>query len=121
MTHRGSKHSVDMNAFTPEIISDTSAPPKGVIVSPAQHALEEIKRQTGIVSRALHDIELMQAETKRLDELQEQYANLAARNSEMVTWLTMIKDALENHDNGELNARQFANEVDAAIKGWEAQ
>jgi hypothetical protein len=110
----------DMNAYVPDP-ADTSAPPQGVMVTPAQKALEEIKRQTGIIARTLQEIDLDQVDVRRLADLNEKYTELAAQNTEMGMWLDMIKTALANHDKGELSPRQFANEVDAAIKGWEGK
>lgn len=110
----------DMNAYVPDP-ADTSAPPKGVMVSPAQKALEEIKRQTGVISRALQEAELAEAEGKRLEDLNERYTELALQNNDLTEWLGLIKAALEKHDRGDLSSRQFANEVEAAIKGWEGK
>lgn len=111
---------IDMNAYRPEP-EDTSAPPKGAVESPAQRAVEEIGRHTGVLRRFLAELELQQADEERYLKLQEQNAGLVQQISDTRVWLDMIKTALVSHDNGELSARQFANEVDAAIKGWEGR
>lgn len=101
--------------------SDTSAPPRGVLVSPEKRALEDIKRQVGILDRFLHDLDLQRADEERYEELNQRYTELVTRSIEIGEWLNLIKAALEHHDRGELSPRQFANEVDAAIKGWEGR
>jgi hypothetical protein len=108
----------DMNAYEPEPEPVESRP---AISSPGKKALEEIKKQTGVLGRLLLEIEMQQVDHEQHQEVKANYAALAARASEMETWLGMIKTALQNHDSGELSSRQFANEVDAAIKGWEGK
>jgi hypothetical protein len=113
----------DMNGHTSD-----PAIPQAALASPTKRAIEQIKKQVGVLEHFLHEQDLKQAEEDRFADLQQQYMEqvqknerLAQSNSDLGQWLVMIRTALKSHDDGELSARQFANEVDAAIKGWEGK
>lgn len=110
------KRLADMNAYVPDPPEVT----KSEHASPAKRACEEIRRHTGVLERFLGQVELMEADQERYDKLNEKNAALVQQIADMSVWMNMIKDALQHHDDGELSSRQFANEIDAAIKGWES-
>lgn len=112
------RSSTMVNDYVPDP-QDTSVPPKGAVVSPAKRAIEDLKRSTGVLERYLHEQELQAVDEERFDRLNEQNAALVQKINDTSQWLGMIKEALGHYDEGELSARRFANEVDAAIKGWE--
>lgn len=110
------KRAADMNMYQPEPEVQKSDHP-----SPAKRACEEIRRHTGVLERYLGQLELQEIEQERFDKLNESNAELVQKVSDLGIWLGMVKTALEHYDAGEMSARQFANEVDATIKGWESE
>lgn len=120
MSNRKNSKTIDMNGYQPTP-SDLPHVTRSESSSPAKRACEEIKKYTGVLEHFLGEIELQEADQERFDKLNEQNAALVQKIEDMGVWMNMIKEALRHHDDGELSSRQFANEIDAAIKGWESK